>query len=248
MARSALTLPEEVLLVARALESEAGRATPGARGRELAAAGLLDLVLGGRITVTPGSLGRVRLVHRTPIEDAELDAMLVELERVGPERRLPDWVAALSPGLEAAYDERLLGRGLVDAKAVRSGLGSRERRHLVTAIERTSATYEGVAVAVAVAEPASADLRTVALASLLGHTSLLGVLLRTADADEARTLRARLAASRSERRAVAGAKALPRAYAQLARAGQLDPGADAKTVVRACEDIAAISAAVTAPE
>jgi Golgi phosphoprotein 3 (GPP34) len=241
MTRSNLSLPEEVLLVARAVESETGRADTVDRGRELAGAGLLELVLAGRITVTPGPLGRVRIVRRAPTGDADLDAMLVELERVGPERRLLDWVAALSFGLEAAYGKRLLDRGLVHAGAVRTGLLGREQSRLVTAMERAGVTYEHVVVAVS--EPASADLRTVALGSLLGHTGLLGRLLRRVDADEARGARARLRSWHSEQRAVRGARALPQAYAELVRAGGVDVGGDVNAVVRTCQDVAAVAQA-----
>jgi hypothetical protein len=148
---------------------------------ELAAGQLLELLLRDKLRVERGRSGRDALAaaRSSLTADDLLDGVLRRL--VGSERpeSVRHLLRATKPGLEVAYRDRLLSRSLLYAEASRSRLSpaARTRYRL-----RDSSTSESLCERVrnAFLEPASIDLRTVALITLLARAGTGSMLFRAA--------------------------------------------------------------------
>ena len=167
-----LTLPEELLLLRAKGLSRPRHALSATVDRPLAAARLVELLLGGRIRVDirrrgPVLTDAVHVIDPSPTGDPLLDDVVHRMASEGT-RSCSYWLRQASKGAEMAYWDRLVSRSLLRP----AGLDAEPLVPDTAAVAATTARIRSV-----LADSVGADLRSLALVSLLVHTgSLFGVL------------------------------------------------------------------------
>jgi Golgi phosphoprotein 3 (GPP34) len=193
-----LTLPEELLLlrvsVGDAMSRPTGEFLSTAK-RPLAAARLIDLILAKRIAVTFRrrhllSSDSVAVLDATPTGDALLDDVLQLIATPEP-HSCRYWVKHTARGVEVAYWDRLVEKALLRPEHV-SFDAPWDGVHAGT----LSAIAERVRSAIT--EPGRADLRDVALATLVVHTQSLFMVLHRLQRSPAGLARSYMAHRRDE--------------------------------------------------
>jgi hypothetical protein len=199
--RPALTIPEELMLVQQGVWGRIGKAHREILGlflaKEMAAGSLIELVLERRVTI--GSVGRyllrrgdaILVADAAPTGDALLDD---DLRRIAGSktRSYGYWIDHPAKGTEAAYWDRLVERSLIRPDDLS------DAPTYVADANAVAATTEQIRAVLA--GPETADLRAIALVSLLAHGKRLGALLHQTKRTPAGLARGHLARRREEKR------------------------------------------------
>jgi hypothetical protein len=167
-----LTIPEEMLLLNGAWWPK--RPGYALLDQPLAAARLIELVLARRVSVDSGRrqlLARddVVVTQPTPTGDALLDEVLERLAAADV-RSCTYWIKRMAKGSEAAHWDRLVATSLLRLDT----LSGDAARHVADA-DAVAAVRDRIRAVLA--QPEAADVRDVALVTLLAHTQSLFALL-----------------------------------------------------------------------
>jgi|tagenome__1003787_1003787.scaffolds.fasta_scaffold20479287_1 hypothetical protein len=217
-----LTLPEELLLLRVSVGEAMSRPTrefSSMAKRPLAAARLIELILAKRIAVTFGRRGllssdAVAVLDATPTGDTLLDDALQRIA-MPDSRSCSYWVKRTARGAEVAYWDRLVEKALVRPDHISVGAPW-------DAVHATTLSAIAERVRSAITEPARADLRDVALATLVVNTQSLFDVLHRLERSPAGLARNYMAHRRDQRRALDALDSYKRSLASHAELTEAD--------------------------
>jgi hypothetical protein len=228
-----LTLPEELLLLSLQRDPQAHREESCKRA--LAAAHVAELAVRLRLQVQRNGLFRKLVVtDRSTTGDPLLDSLLFDLAKTPTS---PDAARARAEDDNAALIERLVDCGLLDPEESQTRFLHR-RRTRYRLIGEAALRDVDERIVVAVGDPASADLRTVALIAVAYKADFLplwaALMHGSMDGDSQRSLK------RRQVRAIR-----PAAYKELVASGQVRD--DSAEAAAACDALAAIAETAAMP-